>query len=249
MAGLNFAKLIPMRTFRHILFLIILTHFLPVMAQTKQKILSEFEKLKSQTHKEIIQTEKDLKDTIQAGHQAFLINPKSALKTTSLDYKMLQLIEKRKELILRQEFYNQLSLKFHQHYQETNISEFLSKSLQELAYQEAISPQPNPQKWRFLSYLNQVIQSLPDIDNNLIEFVAQYTNTSSISEPISPNEFLASHNYTNGIISQRARQIKPSNVGDSIDEKLNFLDRQEYEKRQLSPPKLLPPQITNSPKS
>ncbi len=134
------------------------------------------------------------------------------------------LTRERKELLLRQRLYYSLNTKLHQNYKGQIFRDFLSLTIDNIIELEALSSQPEIVYIKFLSYLKEALQTIPEPGENLIAFIEGYVTRSHILNPMPPQKYLILREYTNGAESTTAYDHKKAKLGDNIDAELKSID-------------------------
>lgn len=68
------------------------------------------------------------------------------------------------------------------------------------------------------------MQSVPEPNENLINFIEIYVEVSTISHPIPPEQFVNLRHYSNGKISLTAKPVAADEVGDVTEEQINSIE-------------------------
>jgi hypothetical protein len=119
----------------------------------------------------------------------------------------------RQEYSMRQEFLNRLIFQLDTKYSGGDLRAFLERALVEMAKVDAISTATaGDGLWKFLKYSADAIHRLPEQKENILAFLEGYMNL-SVSNPILPEQYLASRNYTNGIKSEQGNPMNRDEVG------------------------------------
>ncbi|MGE3760176.1 MAG: hypothetical protein AB7H97_20595 [Pseudobdellovibrionaceae bacterium] len=129
----------------------------------------------------------------------------------------------RKEHVLRQDFLDRLILQIDKNFRGGDLRQFLQVALTEMAKTDAMGPNSEASLWKFLKYAAEAIGSIPERKENIIAFLEGYMNR-SVSDPIKPQDYLNSRNYTNGSMSEQGHPMKSEEVGDVADQRLQELN-------------------------
>ena len=130
------------------------------------------------------------------------------------------LVDKRGELLARQEFYDRLKFQWMSHYRSGNPKGFLMGIFQKLALYEAKSQNGKTHLWRLYSYLGYAIKEFPEHGENLILFIQSYLEYSSVTNPKPPEGFGRLRDYRNGKKSVHARGTPKDQLGEVLESKL-----------------------------
>ncbi len=144
------------------------------------------------------------------------------LKQTELE--LLALIEKQSETQLRLDFFDRLSFQIESKLKDQDLRSFLIQILNEMSSSEALSADGNTILSIFLGYLSKAMQSVPEPNENLINFIEIYVEVSTISHPIPPEQFVNLRHYSNGKISLTAKPVAADEVGDVTEEQINSIE-------------------------
>jgi hypothetical protein len=129
----------------------------------------------------------------------------------------------RKEHMLRQDFLDRLILQIDKNFRGGDLRQFLQIALTEMAKTDAMGTNSEASLWKFLKYAAEAIGSIPERKENIIAFLEGYMNR-SVSDPIKPQDYLNSRNYTNGSMSEQGNPMKREEVGDVADQRLQELN-------------------------
>ncbi|MBK9037840.1 MAG: hypothetical protein IPL83_01565 [Bdellovibrionales bacterium] len=144
------------------------------------------------------------------------------LKQTELE--LLLLIDKQSETQLRLDFFDRLSFQIESKLKDQDLRSFLIQILNEMSSSEALSADGNTNLSIFLGYLSKAMQSVPEPNENLINFIEIYVEVSTISHPIPPEQFVNLRHYSNGKISLTAKPIAADAVGDVTEEQIDLIE-------------------------
>lgn len=198
-------------------------HYLVELAEQNQKVLKAIDL--------------EIRDVLMKSHNTNLTpkQGKDQLQTHSVQLEKLSL--KRREYFLRQNFIDRLKFKIDKDYQGGEMKDFLSKTILELAHEEALDAQGDFGLTRFCNFLSLAIKQIPERNENLLGFVEGYMKFSSILNPVSPTEYIHHRSYTNGRDSYNAKPVAKEDVGEVVEERLeqlkarNLLNRKSFEQR------------------
>jgi hypothetical protein len=161
-------------------------------------------------------------------------------KPGQLEKEVLTLRTSRKEHMLRQEFLDRLILQVDAHFQGGDLRQFLQVTLTDMARTDAMSTAADAGLWKFLKYASEAIKSLPERKENILAFLEGYMNR-SVLDPIQPQDYLNSRNYTNGSASEQGHPMDRDEVGDLADQRLQELneDEEPLVKSRVPAPKII----------
>ncbi len=140
--------------------------------------------------------------------------------STSLDDEMQVLKIQQNEHRLRQEFLDRLIFQVDTKFGGGDMRAFLEQTLISMAKVDAVSSlHAENGLWKFLKYSSDAIRRLPEQKENVLAFLEGYMNR-SVANPITPQEYLATRNYTNGSYSDSGRPLSREEAGSQADLKL-----------------------------
>ena len=143
------------------------------------------------------------------------------------------LIRLRKEFLLRQDFYDRLKLQIEKYYRGKSLEVLLVNRLEFMLKVELKSQDTHQGLWQFMHYLRTALLKIPERNENPLAFVEGYIDFSSISRPKTPNEFLKSRDYINTYSTQKANDVKRTDVGQKLEDSLNQLVNIDKQKEEL----------------
>ena len=161
-------------------------------------------------------------------------------KPGNLEKDVMTLRTARREHMLRQEFLDRLILQVDANFRGGDLRQFLQVALTEMAKTDAMSPSQEAGLWKFLKYASEAISSLPERKENILAFLEGYMNR-SVTDPIKPQDYLNSRNYTNGSTSEQGNPMGREEVGALADQRLQELadEAEPAVKSQVPPPKII----------
>lgn len=143
-------------------------------------------------------------------------------KPGNLEKEVSTLRTARKEHMLRQDFLDRLILQIDANFRGGDLRQFLQVALTEMAKTDAMSTSSEAGLWKFLKYAAEAIGSLPERKENIVAFLEGYMNR-SVSDPIKPQDYLNSRNYTNGSMSEQGSPMKREEAGDVAAQRIQEL--------------------------
>ena len=124
------------------------------------------------------------------------------------------------EHVLRQDFLNRLIFQLDTKFAGGDLRQFLQVALIEMAKVDAqSSANAADGLYVFLRYSADAIKRLPEHKENVLAFLEGYMNL-SIANPILPEDYLASRNYTNGSRFEQGHPMNRDEVGAIADRRL-----------------------------
>lgn len=136
-------------------------------------------------------------------------------RSNTLESEVTTLKQAKREHLLRQEFLDRLIFQVDTKFREGELRPFMERALVEMAKID-VSSQNESGLWKFLKYAADAMHRLPEQKENVLAFLEGYMNR-SVSNPINPEDYLSSRNYTNGSISESGNPLKRDEVGDIAD--------------------------------
>lgn len=118
---------------------------------------------------------------------------------------------------LRQDFLNRLIFQIDSKFHGGDLRNFLEVALVEMAKVDALSQNGEQGSiqtgmWKFLKYSSDAIHKLPEKGENVLTFLEGYMDR-SIANPVTPDEYMNSRNYTNGSMSEAGNPLSREHVG------------------------------------
>ncbi len=187
--------------------------------------------LAQQNQKTLKSIDLEIRDILMKSHGTDLVPKKGKDQLQAHTLQLEKLSLRRREFFLRQNFIDRLKFKIDKDYNGQEMKNFLSKTILELAHEEALDSQGDFGLTRFCNYLSLAIKQIPERNENLLGFVEGYMKFSSILNPISPSEYLHHRSYTNGRDSYNAQPVARENIGEVVEERLQQLKAQDILKR------------------
>ncbi len=140
-------------------------------------------------------------------------------KPGNLEKDVLTLRTAKREHMMRQEFLDRLILQVDAKFYGGDLRIFLERALTEMAKTDAIAASTDTGLWKFLKFSADAIRSLPERKENILAFLEGYMNR-SVANPIRPEDYLNSRNYTNGSKSESGSPLERDEVGALADQRL-----------------------------
>lgn len=143
-------------------------------------------------------------------------------KAVEVESEVRRLRHEKQEHLLRQEFLDRLIFQLDTKFSGGDLRAFLERALVEMAKIDAASASSSEGLWKFLKYSADAIHRLPEQKENVLAFLENYMNM-SISNPVLPEKFLATRNYSNGSRSESGSPMERDQVGDFAEKRLSQL--------------------------
>lgn len=146
-------------------------------------------------------------------------------KLNDFESDVKRLKAERQEYSLRQDFLNRLIFQLDTKYVGGDLRAFLEHALVDMAKIDATSTATaGDGLWKFLKYSADAIHRLPEQKENVLAFLEGYMNL-SVTNPILPDKYLASRNYTNGSQSEQGNPMSRDEVGQVVDERIKAAEQ------------------------
>jgi hypothetical protein len=188
-------------------------HAEKVSFEAKGDSLRYLQELRNKESKQLLEINETLSHKMESTLSDGIDKEVGQLKTAQLEHQM------------RQEFLDRLIHQVDMNFRGGDLRAFLQKALVEMAKIDAItSAQSGHALWKFLRYSADAIRSLPEQKENILAFLEGYMNR-SVSNPIPPQDYLASRNYTNGTQSEMGNTMTAEAAGSIADERIQEMGR------------------------
>lgn len=158
---------------------------------------------------------------------------------SAVEFEVSRLQTAKREHALRQEFLDRLILQVDTRFMGGDLRIFLERALTEMAKIDATNSAANPALWKFLKFASEVIRRLPEKNENIVMFLEGYMNR-SVANPIRPEDFLNSRNYSNGLESESGHPLERDEVGAVADSRIKSLPEEPAEEPKPEPVKVSP---------
>ena len=129
----------------------------------------------------------------------------------------------RKERLERQDIFSRLALQVDSQWNGQPLQSFMSGQCLDMAELELSSDKGSSQAGVYLVYLSVAIREIAEANEDIVNFIEDFTNYASVLTPKSPVDFISSRSYTAGSISYTAKTIDPKTVADLVSKKLDAL--------------------------
>jgi hypothetical protein len=131
--------------------------------------------------------------------------------------------EARREHSLRQQFLDRLIFQVDTKFIGGDLRDFLEKALIDMAKVEAVSSTTDSNLWKFFKYASDAVRRLPEQKENIVGFLEGYMNR-SVSNPMRPEDYISTRNYTNGTQSESGSPMNREDVGDIADRRIHEME-------------------------
>lgn len=128
----------------------------------------------------------------------------------------------KREHSMRQEFLDRLILQVDTKFSGGDLRAFLERALTDMAKIDAVSSSSDSGLWKFMKYAADAVRRLPEKKENILAFLEGYM-TKSVSDPVKPEQYLSTRNYTNGAKSEEGSPLSREDVGAIADRRLQEL--------------------------
>lgn len=145
-------------------------------------------------------------------------------KGINLERDVLTLRTARHEHSMRQEFLDRLIFQVDTKFSGGDLRLFLERALTEMAKIDAVSSATDTGLWKFFKFSADAIHSLPERKENILSFLEGYMNR-SVANPIRPEDYLNSRNYTNGSKSESGDPLSRDEVGAVADRRIQEMNQ------------------------
>ncbi len=199
-------------------------------SDVKANALGYLKDLRSQNVKRLVDIDQALRSRIEDSNPGVVEFEVSRLKLA------------KREHILRQEFLDRLIFQIDVKFNGGELRPFLERALTEMAKTDATSNDsrvaPDAGLWKFLKFAADAVRRLPEKRENVLIFLEGYMNR-SVADPIRPEDYLNTRNYSNGLESESGKQLSRDEVGAVADGRIRGL-REEIPAKAPAPATLEP---------
>lgn len=200
--------------------------------QLKADTIRYLQDLRSQNVKRLREIDQTLEQKIEIS------------KPTDLEQDVRALRVQKREHMLRQEFLDRLIFQVDTKFVGGDLRKFFEVTLTEMAKIDAITSAVDTGLWKFMKFAADAVRRLPEQKENIVSFIEGYMNR-SISNPIRPEDYLNSRNYTNGAASEAGSPLSREEVGAVADRRIREVSKDEIDTA-VAPPasatEVVPPQ-------
>ncbi len=153
----------------------------------------------------------------------------SELRMTRLQESMELFDQKRREAVERSQFIDRLVFAVDTKWTKDSIKIFLEQTLLDIASAEINQTDSKSASsiWKFATYLSVAIRELSEPREDIISFVDNYMEFSTVLAPKPPTAFSQARSYTNGVTSQAAKVTNQEDLGDGVEKKVKAVGKDE----------------------
>lgn len=144
---------------------------------------------------------------------------------TQIETDVAHLKQAKKEHVLRQEFLDRLIFQVDTKFRGGDMKAFLERTLVDMAKVDAVGTGESG-LWKFLRYASDAVRRLPEQRENILSFLEGYMNR-SVANPVKPDDYISSRNYSNGAKSESGSPMAREEVGAVADRRLQELEQQQ----------------------
>ena len=181
----------------------------PTLSTSKADTVRYLRDLRTQNVARLQEIDRTLGERIKSSDSASFENEISPLRSA------------RREHLLRQEFLDRLILQVDRHFAGGDLRAFLERTLPSMATADAMGTAESS-LMKFLKFAADAVHRLPEQRENILSFLEGYMNR-SVSDPISPDDYLKSRNYTNGSESESGSPLAREQAGAVAEKRLEEL--------------------------
>lgn len=143
---------------------------------------------------------------------------------SQIDADVSSLRQAKKEHVLRQEFLDRLIFQVDTKFRGGDMKSFLERTLVDMAKIDAVGANESG-LWKFLRYASDAVRRLPETRENILSFLEGYMNR-SVANPVKPDDYLSSRNYSNGAKAESGSPMSREEVGAIADRRLQELNKE-----------------------
>lgn len=209
--------------------------------------MTQLSEIKDENQVHLKNNELQMKKILQLQSSSQSLQPESTLKSVlasssnsrlgKISARLSLLMAQQQEYLLRKDFYNRLTLQIET--QSKALTEnspiqdriFFSQILNAMTTHEANAKKRDASMWKFLSELTVALKSYPEPYENLLSFIENYVEFSSIANPQEHHQFAQQRHYSNGKLSVTAHPMNADEVGSVNEKQLEALDRIRLEQK------------------
>ncbi len=137
-------------------------------------------------------------------------------RTSLITKKIDELNKRRSELSARREIVDRLIFQVDTKWTPAQkLQTFLEQTFIEMAAAD-LADGRDSRLWKAFTYLSMVMREVPEQNEDVVAVFQGYLGFSSLLDPKTPAEFIASRNYTNGSESTVARASARDSLGDGM---------------------------------
>lgn len=153
----------------------------------------------------------------------------SELRMTRLQESMELFDQKRREAVERSQFLDRLIFAVDTKWTKDSIKTFLEQTLLDIASAEMnqTDSKTSSSLWKFATYLSVAIRELSEPREDIISFIDNYMEFSTVLAPKPPTAFSQARSYTNGVTSEAAKVANKEDLGDGVEKKVKVNTKEE----------------------
>lgn len=155
-------------------------------------------------------------------------------KPSDIENEVRVLRSAKQEHMLRQEFLDRLIFQVDTKFVGGDLRKFFEVALTEMAKIDAITSPVENGLWKFMKFAADAVRRLPEQKENIVSFLEGYMNR-SISNPVRPEDYLNSRNYTNGAASEAGKPLSREEVGAVAERRIREVTKDEVQTA-IAPP-------------
>jgi len=186
----------------------------PSQGETKSDSLKFLQDLRNQNVNQLRSIDKSLADKVESGKAATLVNEVHVLR------------DQKREHMMRQEFLDRLIFQIDTKFGGGDLRAFLENALTDMAKVDALTASNDTHLWKFMRYAADAVKRIPERRENILAFLEGYMNR-SISNPVTPEDYLSTRNYSNGAQSASGNPIPKEEVGVIADRRLQEMNAEK----------------------
>ncbi len=180
--------------------------------QVKADTLRYLQDLRTQNVKRLREIDETLSNKVEIATPNNVENDVRALKTAKHEH------------LLRQEFLDRLIFQIDTKFAGGDLRAFLERALTEMAKVDAVSSAVDNGLWKFMKFAADAVRSLPERKENIVSFLEGYMKR-SVSNPVRPDDYLNSRNYTNGAVSEAGQPLPREDVGAIVENRIRDISK------------------------
>lgn len=186
-------------------------------APDKKEVLKQLKDLQDTQQKKLRQIDEEIAKRLNATRSVKLDNMVNA---ENLPEQLQKLHAQKREYSRRQDFVNRLIFEIDNSWNGQDLRGFLEAKLLDMAAIELKDDNGDSHLSSFFSYLSIALREMAEPRENMVAFIDGYMSFSSLSDPQSPQKFLAARNYTNGAVNETAHGVSRDDLGVVVEKKL-----------------------------
>ena len=190
---------------------------------TRDHCLSELRQIKTENQNRMVEIQSRLK-ILLSGSPGANLGLSLAPSLPNVEREIEDLSQQHKELVLKQTFLDRLMFEIDSRFKGGDLRQFLHVQLLSMAQTDLLDSSGEKKMWKFLTYLAQALEGMPERDADPLTFIEGYLKASTITNPTKPEGYLKSLNYTNGKESVAARPVDRESLGEAVEQKIEQME-------------------------